>query len=73
MRLLTLVTTLLLLSACGSGTSMSGLSDTELEYKAAECTSLGGSNRIMAMTCDEVEKECLYRNKQGKQLCPALL
>jgi len=66
------VATALLLAGCGSGTSFSAISDAELEKKAQRCTRTGGSNKIMAMTCGEVRKECAYRNEQGKRLCAAL-
>lgn len=57
----------LLVAGCGGG--ISDLSDAELRRQAADCQDLGGSRKIKAMTCGEVESECERRRKAGKRVC----
>ena len=63
--LIALVATLL--AGCDGG--MSSLSDKELRHQFNDCQNLGGSRKIKAMTCSEVDKECARRRKEGRLVC----
>ena len=56
-----------LLAGCDGG--MSSLSDQELRRQFNDCKNLGGSRKIKAMTCSEVDKECDRRRNDGRLIC----
>ena len=56
-----------LLAGCDGG--MSSLSDQELRRQFNDCKDLGGSRKIKAMTCSEVDKECANRREEGRVVC----
>jgi hypothetical protein len=69
MRILTpfLLAIPLFLSGCDG--PLAHLSDAELAAQSSDCTRLGGSRKIKALTCDEVAKECEKRASSGRRVC----
>lgn len=55
------------LAGCDGG--MASLSDQELRAQFNDCKDLGGSRKIKAMTCTEVDKECERRRQEGRLVC----
>ncbi|GAB6040194.1 hypothetical protein [Endothiovibrio diazotrophicus] len=55
------------LAGCDGG--MASLTDNELRAQFHDCKDLGGSRKIKAMTCTEVDKECARRQADGRYVC----
>ena len=55
------------LAGCDGG--LASLSDKELRAQFNDCKDLGGSRKIKAMACNEVDKECDRRRQEGRLVC----
>lgn len=68
-RLLVLLLVSLLCTGCGGGGKSAGIPDAELRTKWAGCKTAQNPSRIKAMACENYERECARRKKNGERVC----
>lgn len=68
-RFLVLLLVSFLLTSCGGGGKSASIPDMELRSKWKGCKAAENPSRIKAMACENYERECARRKKNGKRVC----